>query len=87
MENRILLPLDGTESVEEILLYITSITPREATAITLLNVIPGKDAEASGDAHAGGIQEALDKAGWSVNRETRMGDPVDVPSCCRPPCC
>jgi nucleotide-binding universal stress UspA family protein len=77
MDNRILLPLDGTESVEEILLYVTSITPREATTITLLNVIPGKDAGASGDAHAGDIHEALDKAGWSVNRETRMGDPVD----------
>jgi nucleotide-binding universal stress UspA family protein len=77
MDNRILIPLDGTESVEEILLYVTSITPREATAITLLNVIPGKDAEASGDAHAGDIHEALDKAGWNVTREIRMGDPVD----------
>lgn len=77
MDNKILVPLDGSESVEEVLLYVTAITPREATTITLLNVIPGKNAEASGDAHAGEIHEALDKAGWSVNRETRMGDPVE----------
>jgi nucleotide-binding universal stress UspA family protein len=77
MDNKILVPLDGSESVEEVLLYVTAITPREATTITLLNVIPGKNAEASGDAHAGEIHEALDKAGWSVNRENRMGDPVD----------
>jgi nucleotide-binding universal stress UspA family protein len=77
MENRILLPLDGTESVEEILLYATSITPREETGITLLNVIPDKDAEASGDAHAGDIHEALERGGWAVSRETRMGDPVE----------
>lgn len=77
MQNKILLPLDGSESVEEVLLYITTITPREVTTITLLTVIAGKDAVASGDAHAGEICEALDKAGWTVNRETRMGDPVD----------
>ena len=77
MENTILLPLDGSESVEEILLYVTSITPREATGITLLTVIPDKDTEAGGDAHAGDIHEALGTAGWSVNRETRMGDPVE----------
>ncbi len=77
MQNKILLPLDGSESVEEVLLYVTAITPCEVTTITLLTVITDKDAVASGDAHAGEIYEALDKAGWSVNRETRMGDPVD----------
>ena len=77
MENKILVPLDGSESVEEVLLYVTSITPREATAITLLNVIPGKDAEASGEAHVWQLHDALGQAGWSVSRETRMGDPVD----------
>ena len=77
MENKVLLPLDGSESVEEVLLYITTITPRESTAITLLNVIPGRDAEASGAAHAGEIHDALDAAGWSVSREIRMGDPVE----------
>jgi nucleotide-binding universal stress UspA family protein len=77
MENTILLPLDGTESVQEVLLYVTAITPREATAITLLNVIPDGETVASGDAHSGEIHEALSQAGWSVNRETRSGDPVE----------
>lgn len=77
MQNRILLPLDGTEKVEEILLYVTSITPREVTSITLLNVIASKDAEASGDAHAVEILEGLGQAGWDVNREIRMGDSVE----------
>jgi nucleotide-binding universal stress UspA family protein len=77
MENKILLPLDGTESVEEILLYVTSITPCEATGITLLNVIPDKDAGVSGDEHSGKIYDGLAKAGWTVSRQTRMGDPVE----------
>jgi nucleotide-binding universal stress UspA family protein len=77
MENKILLPLDGSESVEEILLYVTSISPRQATGIMLLTVRPDKDAEAGGEAHAAQICEALDAGGWSVKRETRMGDPVE----------
>jgi nucleotide-binding universal stress UspA family protein len=77
MENKLLLPLDGSESVQEVHLYVTSITPREATTITLLNVIPDKDAVASGEAHTGEIQAALDKDGWTVERETRVGDPVE----------
>ena len=77
MENKILLPLDGSESVEELLLYVTSITPREATGIALLTIKPDKDTEAGGDSHAAEIGEALDATGWSVERETRMGDPVD----------
>jgi len=77
MDNRILIPLDGTESVGEILLYVTSITPSDVTAITLLTVINGTETEASGDVHAGEIFEVLNSAGWSVSRETRMGNPVD----------
>jgi hypothetical protein len=34
--NKIIIPLDDTESVEEILLYATSITPRGDTGITIL---------------------------------------------------
>ena len=77
MDNRILLPLDGTESVGEVLQYVTSITPLEVTAITLLTVITGTDTEAGGDEHAGEIYEVLHSAGWSVSRETRMGSPVE----------
>jgi nucleotide-binding universal stress UspA family protein len=77
MENRILLPLDGSESVQEVLLYVTAITPREASAVSLLTVIPDGETVASGNAHSEEIHETLSQAGWSVSRETRSGDPVE----------
>lgn len=77
MENRILVPLDGTESVREMVLYVTSITPRTDTDIVLLNVIPRAGGEASGKTHVEEIQNALVQDGWTVRHETRMGDPVD----------
>jgi len=77
MENRILVPLDGTESVEEILLYVKSITPRTETKIVLLNVIPKAGDEPSGKTHVDEIQDALVRDEWTVRHETRMGDPVD----------
>ena len=77
MENRILVPLDGTESVREILLYVKSITPRDATQIVLLNVIPQAGGEASGRTHVDEIQNALVRDDWTVRHETRMGNPVD----------
>ena len=77
MENRILVPLDGTESVREILLYVKSITPRAETDIVLLNVIPQAGDEASGKTHVDEIQDGLVRDNWTVRHETRMGDPVD----------
>ncbi|MDX2456352.1 MAG: universal stress protein [Gammaproteobacteria bacterium] len=77
MENRILVPLDGTESVTEILLYVKSITPRDETNIVLLNVIPQAGEEASGKTHVDEIQDALVRDEWTVRHETRMGNPVD----------
>jgi nucleotide-binding universal stress UspA family protein len=77
MENRILVPLDGTESVTEILLYVKSITPRTETNIVLLNVIPQAGEEASGKTHVDEIQDALVRDEWTVRHETRMGNPVD----------
>jgi nucleotide-binding universal stress UspA family protein len=77
MENKILVPLDGTESVREILLYVKSITPRDATQIVLLNVIPQAGDEASGKTHVDEIQNALVQDNWTVRHETRMGNPVD----------
>lgn len=79
MENKLIIPLDGTESVEEILLYATSITPRGDTVITLLHVLPVGQKELAGDvsAHIQDIQDALSQGGWSVTRETRMGDAVE----------
>lgn len=77
MDNKILIPLDGTESVEEILLYVKSITPREDTEITLLNVISDRDGEATGRTHVEEIQNGLVRDKWTVHHETRMGDPVE----------
>ena len=77
MENKILVPLDGTESVGEILLYVKSITPRETTRIVLLNVIPQAGEAASGRTHVDEIQNALVRDDWTVRHETRMGNPVD----------
>jgi nucleotide-binding universal stress UspA family protein len=76
MENRILIPLDGTESRAEILRYVQTITPRENTEIALLRVIPESGAAAGGEAHANDIHTALSEAGWSISRETRMGEAV-----------
>jgi nucleotide-binding universal stress UspA family protein len=75
MENRILIPLDGTESAEEILRYATSITPKPNTRITLLSVLSAP--EDTGSPHAERIHSSLDAEGWSITRESRMGDPVE----------
>ena len=40
MENKIIIPLDDIESVEEILLCATSITPRGDTGMTILQRLP-----------------------------------------------
>jgi nucleotide-binding universal stress UspA family protein len=77
MQNRILIPVDGSESVKEILLYVTSITPRSDTHITLLHVLPPTREVSSGNTHADEIHDALTLDGWKVSRELRMGDPVD----------
>jgi len=72
-----LIPVDGSESVEEILLYVTSITPRTDTEITLLHVLPPSREVGKGHSHADEIHAALERDGWHVNRELRMGDPVE----------
>jgi nucleotide-binding universal stress UspA family protein len=79
VKNKLIIPLDGSESVEETLLYATSITPRGDTAISLLHVLPvgQKDAASAVDAHIRDIHDALSQGGWSVTRETRMGDAVE----------
>lgn len=77
MDNKILVPLDGTESQEEILRYVKSITPRSKTQITLLQVKPDAITAAGGEVHVNEIQAVLSREGWDVSRETRMGDPVE----------
>lgn len=77
MQNRVLIPVDGSESVEELLLYVTSITPRSDTRITLLHVLPMSRELSRGSTHADEVQEALESGGWKVSSEQRMGDPVE----------
>ena len=77
MENRILVPLDGTESSREILLYVQSITPCSETEISLLHVLPQSEIDNSTYAHVSEIMKTLTSSGWTVKSETRMGDPVE----------
>ena len=81
MEQTILLPIDGTESVEETLLYVRAISPKSkgGARIVLMHVSPQVDAlNASLDIqpNINAIYEALQYEDWNVERETRMGDPV-----------
>jgi nucleotide-binding universal stress UspA family protein len=79
VENKIIIPLDGSESVEEILLYATSITPRGDTVITLLHVLPIgiKEPADEVNAHIQDIHDSLSQGGWNVTREMRMGNTIE----------
>ena len=77
MQNRILIPVDGSESVEEILLYVTSITPRSDTHITVLHVLPPSREVSRGGSHVDQLHDALVREGWKASRELRMGDPIE----------
>ena len=79
MEQTILIPIDGTESVEKTLLYVRSISPRENTQIVLMHVSPHIDSvNAAVEIHpnVNAIHDALQADDWNVKRETRIGDPV-----------
>ena len=81
MEQTILIPIDGTESVEETLLYVRSIAPgsKQETRIVLMHVSPSVDSvNAAVEVHpnVNAINDALQYEDWNVTRETRMGDPV-----------
>jgi len=81
MEQTILIPIDGTESVEETLLYVRSISPKSKvdTRIVLMHVTPSVDSvNAAVEIHpnVNAISDALQYEDWNVARETRIGDPV-----------
>jgi len=79
MEQIILIPIDGTESVEKTLLYVRSISPRENTQVVLMHVSPSIDSvNAAVEIHpnVNAIHDALEAEDWNVKRETRIGDPV-----------
>ncbi|MGD2054617.1 MAG: universal stress protein [Gammaproteobacteria bacterium] len=81
MEQTILIPIDGTESVAETLLYVRSISPKskDQSHIILMHVTPSVDSvNAAVEIHPNvdTIHNELSSEGWDVKRETRMGDPV-----------
>jgi nucleotide-binding universal stress UspA family protein len=79
MEQTILIPIDGTESVDETLHYVREISPKAETRIVIMHVTPNVDsANAVVEIHPNinVIHDALKHEGWTVERETRMGDPV-----------
>jgi nucleotide-binding universal stress UspA family protein len=79
MEQTILIPIDGTESVEKTLLYVRSISKREKTQVVLLHVTPKVNSlNAAVEVHpnVSAIHDALQSEDWNVKREERIGDPV-----------
>lgn len=81
MEQTILIPIDGTESVDKTLLYVRSISPRAKsdTHIVLMHVTQSVDSvNAAVEVHpnVNAIHDALQADDWDVKREERMGDPV-----------
>ena len=79
MEQTILIPIDGTESVDKTLLYVRSISPKNITRIVLMHVSPSissVNAAVEIHPHVNAIHDALLADDWKVERETRLGDPV-----------
>lgn len=79
MEQTILIPIDGTESVDKTLLYVRTISPKDITRIVLMHVSPSIDSvNAAIEIHpnVNAINDALVADDWKVERETRLGDPV-----------
>ena len=79
MEQTILIPIDGTESVEETLLYVRTLAPKPESRLVLMHVTSKVDsANASVEIHpnVNAIYDSLNNEDWQVERETRMGDPV-----------
>ena len=78
MDNQILIPLDGSESTEEVLYYTHTIAScRPNTALTLLHVISDEgDSAAKVNLHLKTLSDLLSAEGWPVDTQVRSGDPV-----------
>jgi nucleotide-binding universal stress UspA family protein len=79
MQQTILIPIDGTESTDETVLYARSISPREKTRIVLLHVTQhAEPASTTIETHPDVkvIHDILERDNWKVDREIRMGNPV-----------
>ena len=79
MKRTILIPIDGSESTEETVLYARSMCPKSETRIVLLHVTPvvnTVNSSIDNVPHVKTIHDALLGEDWAVEIETRMGDPV-----------
>ena len=78
MVNQILIPLDGSESTEEVLHYTHTIAScRPDTAVTLLHVTSDEvDSAAKDNLHLKTLSDLLIAEGWPVDAQVRSGDPV-----------
>ena len=86
MQDKVLVPVDGTESFDETLAYVQALTPQARTEIVLLHVLPADTTPevAAINCSQDGIHDKLQKLytalrerGWTVSAELRMGDPVE----------
>ena len=80
MKQIILIPIDGTESIKEVLLYTNSITTPADTRLVLIHVTSGMNTVNSRDEihpNVNIIYSALNEKGWDVEEEIKQGDPVE----------
>jgi nucleotide-binding universal stress UspA family protein len=79
MKRTILIPIDGSESIDGTILYASSMCPKSETRIVLLHVTPLVNATNASIDNVPNIKTAehtLSEDGWMVESEVRMGDPI-----------
>jgi len=79
MKRTILIPIDGSESADETILYAQSMCPKAETRIVLLHVTPAVNtvnASIDNVPNVKTIHDALSGSDWAVETEVRMGEPV-----------
>jgi len=79
VKRTILIPIDGSESAEETILYARSMCPRSETRIVLLHVTPAVNtvnASIDNIPSIKAIHDELLNDDWAIDSEVRMGDPV-----------
>ena len=79
MKRTILIPVDGSESTEETVLYAQSMCPKSETRIVLLHVTANVDTTNAAIDHVpnvSAIYDALKSEDWNIEKEIRMGEPV-----------
>src|SRR5215212_6630397 len=75
MQQRILIPLDGSRLAEMVLPHALAIAQSTASALTLLRVVPAAGHET--DAYLDKVVERVRAAGVAAEGQVRCGDPTD----------